>query len=559
MTVSIKTSGAFEAGVESGNQSVSFLPTPRYLLITAFAFLLFYLPFFFGPSHTYVRIHDNLDNEAVYNTVNGIFFFHPSEARHLLLDGNVPIYLVQRLDWPLLLLHVIPNPFIAYAATDVVVRIIAFLGMFCLSRRLGVAESTAFLAGVLFSFSLTLTALGLSVAATPAVVYLSQKAADHGLRGRDYLLLFLLGWNCSLVFSGVFLLVGLPVLRRLFFGEAVHRWLAAYVSYALGLVVGAVGLIYGLVAGSPLHRNQWVLSGDGLTGSVRTFLRNQFSVGHWDFHHVSTPLAFVYLSILIAALATKKRKLWSIVGVIVFVNAFYALVHFAPIAQLRTRIGGLIKAFQFDRFYSLASFLIIAGWVIAMSVAGARLRRLLIGAIVVQLAVTVALTPQLQSPVLLLLGKPTIASFEEHTKPQDYRLIHNLVGEEPTISVGLDPMAAVMNGISTIDGYYNAYPLSYKEAFRAIIARQLQSGQPYSDDWGSGLRIANPQSYFDNWGSRLYTFVENPAEAKLDYCAAFHLGAQFVLSRFDLMSPNLDPVLTTAPQHVRVYSIRNCQ
>ena len=38
------------------------------------------------------------------------------------------------------------------------------------------------------------------------------------------------------------------------------------------------------------------------------------------------------------------------------------------------------------------------------------------------------------------------------------------------MSVGLDPMIAVMNDIKVIDGYHSIYPLSYKIEFRKIIA-----------------------------------------------------------------------------------------
>lgn len=535
------------------------LPTKRYLLLAVAAFLIFYLPFLFGPSHTYIRIHDNLDGEAVYNTVTGIFFFHPAEAKHLLLGGNLPIYLVPRLDWPISLLHLIPDRFLAYTLNDLIVRIVAFFGMFCLSRRVGIEQFAALLASLLFAFSITLTAFGLSVAAIPAVVYLVQEASERNLRLGHYILLFLLGWNSSLVLSGVFLLVALPFLRRMFFGKADHNWLPAYSCYALGLALGAGGLLYALFAGPRLHRDAWILSGYDTLASVRKFFWNQFSPGFWDFYHVSTPLVVLYLSVVIAALITRSKKVWSTVAAILLVNLIYAVVQFDPVAQLRTRIGGLIKTFQFDRFYFLASFLIIIGWVLAMSAAGVRLRRVLITAIVVQLLATFALTPHLRTPMAHLLGKGNIPSFSEHAKADDYRLIRNVIGEAPTISVGLDPMAALTNNVSVVDGEYNVYPLSYKARFREIIARQLESGQPYSDNWGSGLRIANPQSYFDNWGSRLYTFVDNPAEAKLNYCAAFRLGAQFVISRFELKSANLGPVLTTEPHHLRLYSIKNCQ
>jgi hypothetical protein len=545
-------------GTITCEETGDFLPDRRFLLGTALAFCLFYLPFFFGPQYTHITIYDNLDIEAAHNTVVGIFFLHPTEAKHLLLGGHLPIYFMQKLDWPLSLVHLIPNLFIAYLLCDLIVRMVAFFGMFCLSRKLEVAQPAAFAASILFSFSLAESSIGLSIAAIPAVVYFCQKAADGSIQKRDYLFLLLLGWNSSLVFAGVFVLIALPLLRRILFGAALCSWFFAYICYGLGLTLGSAGLLYGLVAGPPLHRESWMLSGDTFAASIRTFLRNQISPGHWDFYHVSTPLVPLYISVLVALAITRKRKLLWLVTTIVFVNLFYIFVNFEPVARFRTHVGGLFKTFVFERFFFLDSFLIIIAWVIAMSVDKTGLRRLLIGAMVLQMVVTCALTPHLRAPIMHALGKPTIPSFEEHTMPGDYRIIRNAVGENPTMSVGLDPMAAVMNRISAIDGYYNAYPLAYKRAFRPIIARQIESGHPYINNWGSELHVINTQGYFDNWGSRLYTFVDNPAYVDLDYCPAFRLGALFVISQFDLKSDNLDLLLTTEPHHLRLYSIRKC-
>jgi len=509
---------------------MSLLTNKKYLLLTSFAFVLFYLPFFFGGSHTHIRIHDNLDSAAVYNTVSGVFYLHPSESIHLLLGGSLPIYMVPVLDWPLTLLHLVPDRFLAYSLNDVLVRVIALLGMFSLARRLGAEQYTGFLAGILFSFSISLTALGLSVAGIPAVLYLAQEMAERP-SPRICALLLLLGWNSSPVLSGPFLLALLPFPRGLFFGRALHNWLAGYVWYACALVLGSAGIFYAVFVGPPLQRGAWVLSGDHLGGAFRTFIRNQFSFGHWDFYHVSAPLVFTYLSILIAALVSKNKKLGSVIGIIVGVNAFYALVQLQQIAALRTHIGGLVKTFQFDRFYFLNSFLIIAGWVIAVGDASRWLRRVLVSGMVAQIAVTLLLTPHVQAPLLHFLGErtnpsfaehmkgndyalmniprnvvgdflgnPTIPSFAQHLKSDDYRLIRNIIGDAVTINVGVDPMAAVANKISALDGYYNVYPSSYKAQFRSIIGNQLEiiRDTGYADDWGSTLTIADPRAYFEN-------------------------------------------------------------
>jgi hypothetical protein len=129
------------------------------------------------------------------------------------------------------------------------------------------------------------------------------------------------------------------------------------------------------------------------------------------------------------------------------------------------------------------------------------------------------------------------------------------------MSIGLDPMAAVMNEVSTIDGYYNAYPLSYKMRFRSVIAQQflITKGETYVDTWGSTLQISDPQAYFDNYGSRLYTFVDDPSKVALDYCAAYHLSARYVISQFALTDSHLSLVTITEPHHLKLYSIENCR
>ena len=41
------------------------------------------------------------------------------------------------------------------------------------------------------------------------------------------------------------------------------------------------------------------------------------------------------------------------------------------------------------------------------------------------------------------------------------------------MSIGIDPMASVMNNIRVVDGYHNLYSLKYKLKFRKIIEKEL--------------------------------------------------------------------------------------
>ncbi len=61
------------------------------------------------------------------------------------------------------------------------------------------------------------------------------------------------------------------------------------------------------------------------------------------------------------------------------------------------------------------------------------------------------------------------------------------------LSLGLEPNVAIYNGFYTLDSYQNYYPLSYKHAFRKIIAVELEKN-------------AVLKKNFDTWGNRCYLF-----------------------------------------------------
>ena len=94
------------------------------------------------------------------------------------------------------------------------------------------------------------------------------------------------------------------------------------------------------------------------------------------------------------------------------------------------------------------------------------------------------------------------------------------------LSIGLDPMVAVMNNIKTIDGLHALYPLSYKVEFRKVIEKELENNE-------------NFRKSYDNWGCRVYAFVSDPNNVRINFKAAKEIGAEYVISKFNLNSDDL--------------------
>jgi hypothetical protein len=115
----------------------------------------------------------------------------------------------------------------------------------------------------------------------------------------------------------------------------------------------------------------------------------------------------------------------------------------------------------------------------------------------------------------------SLYTFKGYYDYENYKYIKSLVGDSRTISIGLDPMAAVMNDINVIDGYHTLYPLSYKLKFRKIIEKQLDY-YPVT------------KKYYDDWGGRVYTFVGDPKIIKINFRQANLLGAEYVISKYPI-------------------------
>ena len=120
-------------------------------------------------------------------------------------------------------------------------------------------------------------------------------------------------------------------------------------------------------------------------------------------------------------------------------------------------------------------------------------------------------------------------TFKGYYDYENYNYIKSLIGDSRTISIGLDPMVAVMNNIKVIDGYHTIYPLSYKIKFRKIIEQQLNASE-------------KTKRYFDLWGNRVYTFVENQKSIKTNFSEAKILGAEYVISKYSITSKLLLPI-----------------
>jgi len=118
-------------------------------------------------------------------------------------------------------------------------------------------------------------------------------------------------------------------------------------------------------------------------------------------------------------------------------------------------------------------------------------------------------------------------TFDNYYKFEVYSFIKSIVKEDRVMSVGLDPMVAVMNDIKVIDGYHTIYSMKYKREFRKIIADELDANKDL-------------KNYYDNWGNRVYAFYNDSNKLLINFKEAKIVGANYIISAFPIKNANLE-------------------
>jgi hypothetical protein len=364
--------------------------------------------------------------------------------------------------------------------------------------------------------------------------------------------LFFIGWNTSLALSGVFYVAAILPVLHFGLGRRIQSWtFVGLIFFGLGLAAGSVGALFAqLFSHTVWHRLEFGPVLDGQKSNLRIFAETLAStiglprVG-FSWYHVSFPLTAMLAGSSLVALSdpSYRRRGLFLVGFLACISLGYAAWQTPSVEGARYAAGGLLRSFQFDRFYFLYSFLTLCIFIVGCQSASKWGRNLILCCCVLQGVSVIYLTPHWRH---VLGGAPqgdtvSAAGFESYYHRRWFVAARPELSEGAVLSVGVDPMMAPMNSVPSIDGYYVMYPLEYKHQFREIIR--------------DSLRDSGRSAYFDRWGSRVYTFHAPGHPERIDFCAARRLGARHVISRESITSPNLQLVPVNAEDSLLLYKI----
>ena len=502
--------------------------------------LNYFLPLILFKDFT-LFISDALDSEIVYNHVIGKILSGDKNSVQVFLNGEIAPEFLRRLYQPYSYLYSILGTKGAYWTIDCLVKIVSYVSFFVLAKKINKDIFIACLLSALFASINTPTLNGFGLAILPYVAYLCLFKSR--LKFKHYLIVIIAGLNSDLVIFGLSVpIVAILIILLKKDKKFLKNYFIIFFLFFASIIISNLNMIT-IYDQTIFHRSDRIRPYENynIIFWFLSLLKLNLSWS-WVFFK-GLPLAIIVAPIYIFSIFAKSNETKIILIFIIVVQVILFFLSSNFVIDYRNNNPGLIKDLSIE--YIDSSFLFILTLLASYTLREVFLKNVLIA--IIFLAILIG---QINSSIIPFAKKylgenenyRNVYTFNGYYMKSDYQKIKKIVKNKRTISLGMDPMVAVMNDIYVIDGYHNLYPLKYKRQFRPVIKKELEKSKYYED-------------YYDNWGSRVYAFIIDPNNIEIDFNKAKDIGALFVISRYKLDKDNLKLISNDFENEIHLYQI----
>lgn len=494
---------------------------------------LLVLPYLVLGSKCYIQFHDQLDGEVLNYIYRAKYLFSGSNVIPEFMNGMDKSAMTPPAPIGVLFYKLLP-PFTAFAAMHIFTVVVGYVGMYQLCKLLTKSALISFVVSGIFVYLPFYPVYGLSISGQPLLIWAVIKCCQEGVPARKrkyYLCVLLYAVSSSLALVGfawlaVFFLIWLvsSFKKRKVVSRGVGISLLLLLGGFLLCNTSLLGGLFGLGENYAVHREEMVLAA---IPDWKSYFGEIFLEGGAYGKSYNRAITFLTVALIAlypireAAVAYSHREAgWAIslkkcmesvpyriitagFACTLLISVASVLWRNSWVVNLRMQLGGAIKTFQADRVYwllplcwytlfALDLFLLLKEWrrwwLLRYSVA----------------AVTVAVmcfmvfkNGTIYHNLRLMIFPDTyhLMNWDDYYAEDVYAQIDAYLQEDKssyrTLSLGINPAAALYNGFYCMDGYSNYYSLDYKHEFREIIAKELEKDE--------SVRV-----YFDTWGNRCY-------------------------------------------------------
>jgi len=300
--------------------------------------------------------------------------------------------------------------------------------------------------------------------------------------------------------------------------------------------------------GETMHREEFFSAGvpflKNLFNHMLYFFRIPSGLNWTLFYNL--PYAIFFTPIILFSFLSKNIIAKKFLILIILIHLFSLFLDTEIISNLKNNSYGLIKTFNFSWIKIYLPILHIFLFIYLISNSKAWIYKSLIVFSLTSIfifQINSSAVPIIKEKILKEENYRNVYTFNGYYLFSEYEKIKKIVQNKRVISIGLDPLIAVMNNIKVIDGQHSLYPISYKKKFRKIIEKELENNKLYKE-------------YYDNWGTKVYAFVNDQNNILINFDQAKNLGANYVISKYPINSKKLNFICENCNIRLYLYKIK---
>ncbi|MGP4064402.1 DUF6044 family protein [Oceanobacillus sp. M65] len=503
-------------------------------------------PYFILGEDAHIRVHDNMDSNIVWYKLlaeSGQIFTLTDTHLPNVINGLPRSALPSGFD-ALVWMYTLFEPMTAYAIGQTLMRLAAFFGMYFLLKHHAIRsdKQQVLCIGAALAFSLLpfWPSGMLSIAGLPLALHCFLMIRRKGKSEKIYywITLGLIPFFSNFVLSFVFFLAVMGLVWLIdWIRDKRSNWVffSAIAMMATIYIVKNYLLIFSMFfeSGFTSHRNALDLGHNSFERSMELTLEN-FLYGHTHDMAEQFLIILPVIGFAFALAAYRNIKPYWLLSLFCFnflLSLWYAFWYWEGWRIVKDNVM-VANTFNFARIHFFDPAIWYICFALALAIIWKHMRLGKIIAIVLIVAQCYHLFPFNEENKYSEFDTPTFKEF--YAEPL-FNEIKEYIGEDPSsyrvVSIGMHPTIAQYNGFYTLDTYNNSFPLEYKEAFREVVAGELE-------------KSPSLENYFDTWGGRLYMYVAEHGEnylftkdrndpiEKLDIntTALKELGGDYILS-----------------------------
>lgn len=457
-------------------------------------------------------------------------------------------------------------PFYAFLCAYAIIFLCGFYGMYLLIRELTESNVLAVVFSSCFAMQPLYIVYGLSQMGIPLVFYAFLCLCKSKKKILSVFMILFFGLTSHLVYTG-YCVLGFMFLAILFLGLRKRPFqlpLMGFVTLLATYICCNWNLFREILFGKGnyvSHREEFINNALPFGETVwSVFTKGSQHVFSYQEYLLFPMICLLLLGVFFFPKWEGRQKLFYIIslaglGLLFLIAVFFGICKTEMITEWKNTQTGFLRYFQIERFY----WLYPAGWFIEMAMvlscfwtgmrSGSKEEEMQISRSPILWYLILAITVFPTAHYVLynsyfymninqynngsaITGYISWESYYAEDLMQeidraigrnrsDYRIVH----------LGISPAPALMHGFYTVDGYSNNYSLSYKHAFRQVIARKLE-------------KSPETAAYFDGWGNRCYLMNSQTGTAwmlpkengvlykglEFDWVALKELGCEYLFS-----------------------------